>query len=720
MHSRQNATRVETGHTRRQWIVGVDIGGTFTDAAAVYGDGNLYSAKAPTNPSDPAAGVINALETLARDIGVSLEELLANTWKLAHGTTATLNAMVQRRGARVGLITTKGFRDHLAVMNAQRGRGLHKFERRDLARVMKPEPLVPLELTREVSERIDRDGRIVVPLVEEDARAAIQELLDAGIETLSVSLLWSFKNRVHEEAIGRIAHELSPGLLVTLSSELAPVIGEYERTFTTAANSFLAPSLARYVGDLEQRLEQRGLRHPYLLMQSFGGLIPATEAPKQAITTLVSGLAGGVIGAQNVGELLGHQNVITADMGGTSFEVGMIHQGQPLLEAHPFAPPLGPHIGRWTLSVPTLDITAIGSGGGSIAWVDDGILRVGPLSAQAEPGPACYGRGGTRPTVTDADLVLGYLNPTQGGTIKLARDRADAAIRQHVADPLGLSVLEAAHGIVDVANSQMANLMRKLTIERGYDPREFVMVAFGGAGPVHLGAFGPRMGVSRMLVPGHGLASAFSALGVAMADVRRSYSLSHFSQEPYDPAAIGAIFDELEGQAGATLREWGIDSARMLLLRYAEMRFRGQSRTVTVPWPAGESDEAAVKTAIAAFIDAYEGNYGQNTAHPEAGSEITTFRLEAIGQVPKPRLKLGSRSAESGVAPHATSQRAVYFPDQTGPCDTQVFSGHELSTDQEIAGPALIDYLGTTVVVYPGQRARIDELSNVALELVRQ
>lgn len=720
MESQQDATRA-ADTTRAQWTIGVDIGGTFTDAAAVYSDGNLYSAKAPTNPTDPAAGVLMALETLAGDIGLPLDDLLADTWKLAHGTTATLNAMVQRRGARVGLITTKGFRDHLAVMNAQRGRGLHKFERRDLARVMKPEPLVPLELTRDVTERVDYDGRVVVPLVEAEARQALEQLLDAGIETLSVSLLWSFKNPSHEQAIGRIAQELAPGLLVTLSSELAPVIGEYERTFTTVANSFLAPSLASYVLDLKRRLEQRGLRHPYLLMQSFGGLIPATEAPKYAITTLVSGLAGGVIGAQNVGELLGYDNVITADMGGTSFEVGMIHHGQPLIEAHPFAPPLGPHIGRWTLSVPTLDITAIGSGGGSIAWVDDGILRVGPLSAQAEPGPACYGRGGTLPTVTDADLVLGYLNPTQGGTIQLAREAAEAAIRQHLADPLGLSVLEAARGVVDVANSQMADLMRKITIERGYDPREFVMVAFGGAGPVHLGAFGPRMGVTRMLVPGHGLASAFSALGVAMADVRRSYSLSYFTREPYEPAAIGAIYDELEKQATATLIEWGIEPEQMLFLRYAEMRFRGQSRTVTVGWPAGECDEAAVKAGMASFIDAYEANYGQNTAHPEAGSEITTFRLEAIGQVPKPRLKLASRvSADSGRMPRVTSHRDVYFPDQVQSCPTPVFSGHELSTGHEFIGPALVDYLGTTVAIYPGQRARIDELSNVALELVRK
>jgi N-methylhydantoinase A len=710
------------------WIIGVDIGGTFTDATAIDADGSLYTAKALTTPSDPVEGVLAAVEELAAVVRLSAEELLAATTKFAHGTTATVNAMVQRRGAKTGLITTKGFRDHLVVMNAQRGRGLPKFERRDLARVRKPEPLVPLELTRDVTERVDYAGLVVVPLNETEGRRAVQELLEAGIETLTVSLLWSFKNPAHEQRLREITRELAPELFVTLSSELAPVIGEYERTFTAVANSFLAPSLSRYVESLQRRLGERGLRYPVLLMQSFGGLIPATEAPKQAITTLVSGLAGGVIGAQHVGEMLGLRNLITADMGGTSFEVGMVHDGQPLIESHPFAPRLGPYIGRWTLSVPTLDITAIGSGGGSIAWVDDGVLKVGPLSAQAVPGPACYGRGGTQPTVTDADLALGFLNPggLLGGSLQPDRGLAEAAIREYVAEPLGLNVEDAALGIVEVANSQMADLMRKLTVERGYDPREFTLVAFGGAGPVHIGAFGPRMGITRMLVPGRGLASAFSALGIAMADVRRSYSLSSFMQEPFDLSALSAVMEELESQGRRSLDEWGIAPYQMRFRRAADMRFTGQAHTVTVPWPSGAVDLAAIQ---AAFVRAYEASYGVNTAHPEAGSEITTFRLEAIGDVAKPVLRMdrGSdlrRAPEGGKGETLTlalsqgerGSRRVRFAG--GEVDAAVFDGDELVVGECLEGPAVVDYPGTTVVVYPGQRASVDRLLNIVLEQV--
>ena len=331
------------------------------------------------------------------------------------------------------MITTRGFKDHLIVMNANRGRGLSKFEQRDLARVLKPEPLVPWELTEEVTERVDFAGRVVVPLNEEEVKAEIERLSERGIEALTVSFLWSFRNSRHEQRVKEIVKKMAPDLFVTLSSELIPVIGEYERTFTSVTNSFLAPTLSNYVEDLQKRLTEKGLTCPCLIMQSFGGLIPATEAPRQAVTMLVSGLAGGVVGSHYLGNLLGYENIITADMGGTSFEVGMVYQGQPIMASYPYAPPLGPHISRWRLSVPTVDITAIGAGGGSIARVDDGVLKVGPLSAQAVPGPACYGRGGIEPTVTDADLVLGYLNPDNflGGRMKLRKDLAQKALKEN-------------------------------------------------------------------------------------------------------------------------------------------------------------------------------------------------------------------------------------------------------------------------------------------------
>ena len=334
--------------------------------------------------------------------------------------------------------------------------------------MVKPEPLVSWELTEEVTERIDYAGRVVVTLDEQEVRVAIKRLVDKGIQSLAVSFLWSFKNPTHEQRVKEIVKEIAPDLLITLSSELVPVIGEYERTFTSVTNSFLAPTLERYVNDLQKLLREKGLSGPCLIMQSFGGLIPAAEASRQAVTFLISGLAGGVVGSHYIGELLGFKNIITADMGGTSFEVGMIHGGEPIMASYPYAPRLGPYISRWRLSVPTVDITAIGAGGGSIASVEEGILKVGPLSAQAVPGPVCYGRGGKLPTVTDADLVLGYINPDNflGGRMKLDLEAAKSSIQEKIADPLGMTVPEAAQGIFDIINSHMADLMRKLTIEK--------------------------------------------------------------------------------------------------------------------------------------------------------------------------------------------------------------------------------------------------------------
>lgn len=703
----------------KRYIVGVDIGGTFTDAAAFDTSGEAYYyAKVPTSGDNPTVGVLNVIDRLSQNMGITSEDLLHHTWKFAHGTTHAVNAMVQRRGAKTGLITTRGFKDHLIVMNANRGRGLPKFEQRDLARVVKPEPLVPWELTEEVTERIDFAGRVVVSLNEEEVRVAIKRLLGKGIEAMTVSFLWSFKNPKHEQRVKKIVKEMAPDLFVTLSSELIPVIGEYERTFTSVTNSFLAPTLARYVDELQKRLTEKGLTCPCLIMQSFGGLIPATEAPRQAVTMLISGLAGGVVGSHYLGELLGYQNIITADMGGTSFEVGMVYQGQPIMASYPYAPRLGPYISRWRLSVPTVDITAIGAGGGSIARVDDGVLKVGPLSAQAVPGPACYGRGGTEPTVTDADLVLGYLNPDNflGGRMKLHKDLAQIAIKTRVADPLGISVTEAAQGIFEVINSHMADLMRKLTIEKGYDPREFILIAFGGAGPVHIGAFGPPMGVSKMLIPGRGFATAHSALGVAVADMRQSYALSEYMGAPFDPGRVNDIFKSMEAKGVETLRSWGVQDDQIVLKRLADMRFKRQVHTLTVPWPSGVLTESELTQVETAFEAAYEAQYGYGAAYREAGIEVTAFRLEAIGFTSKPGLTKYVKDLRIAPSDACKGKRLVLFPDCHESIDTSIFDGDRLCAGNVVPGPSIIEYPGTTVVVYSGQRAVIDEYLNLIFE----
>ncbi|MDP6495289.1 MAG: hydantoinase/oxoprolinase family protein, partial [Dehalococcoidia bacterium] len=496
---------------------------------------------------------MNAVELIAESAGVSPGELLGNTQKVAHGTTATVNAMVQRRGAKTGLITTKGFKDHLIIMKAGRGVGVPDAEKARFSRALKPGPLVPDTLTEEVRERIDYAGRVLSPLDEGDVRLAIQRLLDKGVKAIAISLLWSFRNPEHELYIRDLVREMAPHITVSTGSELVPVMGEYERTTTAVINAYLGPILARYVHSLQGTLDARGFRFPMLLMQSDGGLIPGNATPQRAVTTVLSGLAAGVLGARQIGQTLNCPNIITIDMGGTSFEVGMVHQGNPVIENFPLTPRLAPYMARWRIAAPAIDITAIGAGGGSIARVENGLLKVGPVSAGAAPGPACYNRRGTEPTVTDAFLVLGYLNPNNflGGRMRVDKERSIRAIKEKVADPLGEDVITAASGIYRVVINHMADLIRKVTIEQGHDPREFVMVAFGGCGPMHCGILGNELGVSKVIVPGSGLATALSAYGLMISDMKSTIALTKSLSEPFNEADVRQHLREVTEKATA-------------------------------------------------------------------------------------------------------------------------------------------------------------------------
>lgn len=700
----------------KAYYIGVDTGGTFTDAVCADGEGNMWVAKTPSTPQDLSVGVMDCLQLLAEQAGVSLETLLSQAQKLAHGTTASVNAMVQRRGAKTGLITTRGFKDHLVMMKGSRGTGLPEAERARFSRVRKPEPLVPLSLTEEVTERVDYLGRVVVALDVEDARRAIRDLLDKGVEAIAVSFLWSFRNPEHERQVRRLVLDVAPSMQVSLGSALAPVLGEYERTNTTVTNAFLAPILARYMHSLQARLEEKGFQHPVLLMQSEGGLVPGTEAPQVAVTSLLSGLAAGVIGAQHLGELLGHRNIITMDMGGTSFEVGMIFQGAPLLSSYPLAPRMGPYITRWRLAVPSIDITAIGAGGGSIAWLDGAALRVGPVSAGADPGPACYERGGTEPTVTDAFLLLGYLNPEYflGGKMKVSSERAAVALRERIADPLGTDVVTAARGIYEVVVSQMADLMRKVTVERGYDPRRFVLVAFGGLGPMHCGVLGTQLGVSKIIIPGGGLATAHSAFGLELADFKCSHALTVHMILPIEAQRVDENLKRVEGAALESLLKWGSAKEVVAVFRSVDMRYRRQTHEVTVPVGNGRFGPQDLESLYQRFEAQYEVLYGEGSAYQEAGVELVTFRATAIGRMPKVDLKRFSGGAQDP-AGALKSTRPVFFQEYAGFASTRVFHGNRLRAGNIVEGPAVIEYAGTTVVVQPGHKASLDEYMNLVV-----
>lgn len=697
-------------------IIGIDIGGTFTDGILVSESGEIWYSKVPTTPENRFFGIMSALRELSEKSNIPLEEMLSSTTKFAHGTTATVNAFIQRRGAKVGLLVTKGFKDTLEIMKAGRGKGLPESERLNFGRVQMPESLVPIWLIEEIDERVDYSGRVLVPIREDDVRRAIARLVAQGAEAIAVCFLWSFKNPDHELEVRKIATTMGLRIPLSTSSELLPVQGEFERMITTVINSYLAPILAKYIFDLESGLHAHGLTNPVLIMQSMGGLIPGVEAPQKAVTTLVSGLAGGLIGSSYLSNLLGFKNVITTDMGGTSFEVGLIYDGLPLTSNYPLAPSFGPYISRYELSIPQIDVTAIGAGGGSVAWIDNGILKVGPLSAQADPGPVCYGRGGHEPTVTDACIVLGYLSAQNflGGKLAIRPDLSREVINEKIARPLGVDLIDAAAGIHSVVNNQMADLTRKVTIERGYDPRNFVLLSFGGAGPMNCAFYGGELGASKIIVPGRGLATAHSALGIAISDYKQTFGLTDIMAFPVDIDRFNAHFSDLEAKAKRILLSWGVDESDVLLNRSVDMQYGKQVHDVNVRVPGGVLKREELDLLEQSFEKKYESIFGPDTGYKEAGIEVVNFRIEATGNIVKPELrKYDLSSKDAGFA--LKEKRDVFFRREKDFLKTHIFDGDRLRAGNSIQGPSIIEFSGTTVSVPPDFQLEVDSYLNLGL-----
>lgn len=702
-------------------IIGIDIGGTFTDGVLVNESGEVWYSKVPTTPENRFIGISNALRSLSESANIPLNEMLSSTTKFAHGTTATVNAFIQRRGSKVGLLVTKGYKDTLEIMKAGRGKGLPEFERLNFAKVQMPESLVPSWLVEEIEERVDYAGKVLVPIHEADVRRAISNLVSQGAESIAVCLLWSFKNPFHELEVRKVARKMGIEVPVSASCELLPIQGEFERMITTVINSYLSPILSKYIFELESSLHSQGLQNPVLIMQSMGGLIPGTEAPQKAVTTLISGLAGGLVGSNYLAEHLGFKNVITTDMGGTSFEVGMIYDGLVLSSNSPLAPSFGPYVSRYQLSVPQIDITAIGSGAGSIAWIDEGILKVGPLSAQAEPGPACYGRGGTEPTVTDACIVLGYLSSENflGGKLPIKPDLSKEAITKKIAHPLGIDLVSAASGIHQVVNNQMADLTRKATIEKGFDPRDFVLFAFGGAGPMNCAFYGGELGVSKIVIPGRGLATAHSALGIAISDYKQAFGLTDIMTLPCDADVVNKHFSDLEANAIRTFESWGIRRDDIILGRSADMQYGKQVHEVNITVPSGVLGAKDLDRLADSFENKYESIFGADTGFREAGIEIVNFRVEATGKILKPELKKYPSSTDD---PRTAlkGKRAVYFENESGGyVQTDIYDGDRLLTGNVIDGPAVVEFTGTTVTVPPQFKLEVDSFRNLVMTVPR-
>jgi N-methylhydantoinase A len=628
---------------------------------------------------------------------------------LTHGTTVGTNALIQRKGAKVGLITTRGHEDAIHIMRGSRG-----VSSRDIAKVVhfpssqKPVPIVPKRLIEGVSERVDCFGEVVVPLNEPEAEAAIRRLVAQGVEAIAVCFLWSFKNPAHERRLKAMIRDIAPQVFVSCSTDIAPKWGEYERTTATALNAYIGPVMAKYLGNLDRQLKASGYEQPLQITQCGGGSISVDHAMESPLLTLDSGPVSGVTGSLYLGKLMGLPNIITTDMGGTSFDVGIIHGGQP---EYSFVS----NVVQYEYFLPKVDIQAIGSGGGSLARADvaSKTLSVGPESAGADPGPACYSKGGTIATVTDADVVLGTINPDNflGGRITLDKKKSIEAV-QRVADGLGLSLLQAAAGIAQIAEFKMADIIRKMTVEKGFDPRDFVLFAFGGAGPAHAGVFARELGVQKVVIPQKEIASTWCAFGAASADILHVYEQVDIQTSPFEAGRVNEVLAALESKANAQMDRDGIEKGRRKFAFSLDMRHRGQINEVEVMLPEKRVKDALFAPLRERFKERYEQLYGRGSSYADARLEIVTLRLRATAATPRPKLS-ASRTLSSKINAKAKrGKRSVYWAEPRKNIATPIYDGAHLVPGNTIKGPAVIETTDTTVVVHPKRTLKVDKFGN--------
>lgn len=695
------------------YIIAVDSGGTFCDCVAFDGNGKVTRAKAPSTPPNFDQGVLDSVVEVARRIGRPLKDVLNETTLFAHGTTVATNVLITRTGAKTVLITTKGHEDVMLIgRTAQKVAGLSETEIINVARLSKATPLVPRPRIHGVDERVDSAGRIVVPMDLERAKPILERLKNDGVEAVAISFLWSFLNTQHEKAVKEWIEREIPGLIVSASHELVPLIREYERTATTVMNAYLTPAVARYLKLMRSRLIDAGLKGPVAVMHSSGGLSSVEEASTRGAALLVSGPAGGALGAQALGSKLGLDKILTADVGGTSFDVGILIDGKPGYSD-------GPIIDKYPLALPVIDVTSIGAGGGSIGWVeaDTGVLRVGPQSAGARPGPACYEKGGDEPTVTDANLVLGRLNPDffLGGRMRLYPEKARRAIKTRIADPLGISVEEAAAAIIEIVDAQMSDIIRKVTVERGQDPGNFVVFAYGGAGGLHCDAYSSVLGCSEVVVPS--VASVFSAFGIAGSDAKRVMEMSDPIRFPFDLSRFRTHFQTLENAIVGEMKEQRLPIGKIKLRRYVHLLFKGQVHTVRVPVTDFDLKAPDRGQAIVwRFVELYELRYGEGTAYTQAGVEAVALSVEAIAELPKPKLaetRPGSPDASKAIK----LKRRIYLHERKAFVETPVYAGDRLRPGHRLKGPALIEGEDMTVLVRSGHALWVDRYQNLRIDL---
>jgi N-methylhydantoinase A len=695
-----------------EYVVGIDIGGTCTDCVVVDGEGRITLGKAFSTPPDFSRGILDAIAVAAAELGIERGRLLAGTTLFLHSTTVAENAVVDGTLARAGVITTRGFGDSLFAMRGGYGRwsGLTEDEKRNPIETDKLPPIVPGELVATVRERVDVRGEVLHPLDDAELEAAVRGLLDRGAEALGVSFVWAFTNPVNEQRARELIERIAPDRFLTVSHEIAPIVGEYERTSTVALNARLGPVVGRYLDNLRGGLAAEGFDGVLLVMQAYGGLLPLDEAARSPVGMIESGLVSGLVGSQGLGELIGARNIIAADMGGTTFKVGVVREG--LIEYQRESMVL-----RYHYSLPKMDVVSLGLAGGSIITVDPrtGAPHIGPRSAGSYPGPVCYGHGGEEPTITDVDGILGYLNPDYflGGREALDVEHAAQVFEEKVAGPLGLPLTEAAAAIYKLANSLFFDLLHKTTVQRGLDPRGFSLFSFGGTAGMHVAAYGEELGVSTIVVP-HS-ASVHGAFGLITSDIAHEDQVTRPMHAPVDADDVRAVFEELETRMSTQLAQEGFEGERVTMRRSIDMRYRRQVHILTVPVPDdGPIGAESIERTVELFERLYEEKYGKESAYREAGIELVSFRLRGSGRVDKPDFRV--QEVGDLDSSHAVVKTVRAWVDKAG--ELQEVPGYDfdlMRPGNMAAGPAIVWTPITTLVVAPGQVARVDEYKNLVL-----
>lgn len=715
-----------------RYIVYIDTGGTFTDCVLVGSDGSFISGKALTKPGRLADSFFTSIEEASAKMGESIKDILTQAELVGYGTTLGTNIVVTRKGGpKLGFITTRGFEDRTIVMR-QRAAGLSRTEGMHLIAADKPDPIIPRSLIRGVTERVDSVGDVIIPLREAEVRQSVKELIDQGVDGIAVGLLWSFINNTHERIVREIIHEIDPNMSVALSSEVIPVAREYPRFMSTIIDLYIGKPLRELLLSIKNNLVKYGYNRPLLVMQAIGGVANA-DVVKPG-TTLHSGPVGGLAGVEFLKNLYGIKNAIGSDVGGTSFDVSVSSGPKRYYLREPI-------VGRFAIATPMCEIITIGAGGGTIAKFHEisKTIRVGPESAGSDPGPISYGFGGTEPTVTDADVVMNRIDPDffLGGKIKLDREKAVAAIKEKIADPMGMRVEEAAEAICQIVDGQMETLLESTMARKGVDPSKFVLFAFGGAGPVHCAGYSRRLAFPKVIIPLN--ASVFSAFGASTTDVRHRHEASCYvsiRDIPYDPITlrfnledvsleqfpsqvidrINTVFEDLDKAISTEMEAEGFASEEITRRYEVLARYIGQLWELTAPVDINHIGSAADFAEIVnSFANQYEAEYGRESMVPSAGLEIMTLAAEGIAPAAKPKLAPKDYVGKDS-SPALKREREVYFGGRW--VKTKIYDNSKLQVGNVVEGPSIIEALDTTIVIPKGRKVIVDEYLNMVMEHV--